>query len=136
MAWGSLLSATQHDLDGASAYETIQRSAADWEITLNPGELAQVVITYTAEATPTEDLDVIIPKTADGTTYESDGEAERHILLLANSEADDPVIRSVTVVGVYGFQVRVRLRDTDDSAGGDDVGSFADVDIRVDGVSI
>lgn len=136
MAWGSLLSATQHDLDGASAYETIQRSAADWEITLNPGELAQVVITYTPEATPTENLQVIIPTTADGTTYESDGEAQHHLMLLANSEADDPVIRSIIIAGVYGFMVRVRLRDTDDTAGGDDVGSVVDVDIRVDGVSI
>lgn len=136
MAWGSLLSATQHDLDGASAYETIQRSAADWEITLNPGELAQVVIKYTPEATPSEDLDVIIPLTADGATYESDGEAQRHLIEYANSESDDPVIRSITIAGVYGFMVRVRLRDTDDTAGGDDVGSVADVDIRVDGVSI
>lgn len=136
MSWGTLLNATQHDLDGATDYETIQRSAADWGITLNPGELAQVVITYTPEATPSENLDVILPLTADGATYQSDGEAQRHIIEFANAENDDPAIRSITIAGVYGFMVRVRLRDTDDTVGGDDVGSVVDVDIRVDGVSI
>lgn len=134
MAWGTLLSSTQLTLTGS--YQTVQRSAADWEITLNPGEIAQVVFDFNPQGTPTENCDIIIPVTADGTLYESDGEAQRHIIEHTNAESDDPAKRSVTIAGVYGFQVRARVRDTDDSAGGDDTTSTLDVDIRVDGVSI
>ena len=134
MAWGTLESSTQLSLTGT--YQTVQKSAADWEVTLNPGEVAQVVLDYNPEATPTENCDVIIQLTADGTTYESDGEARRYIISFSNRESDDPAIRSVSITGVYGFQIRARLRDTDDTAGGDDSGSTLDVDVRKDGVSI
>ncbi len=134
MAWGSLESSTQLSLTGS--YQTVQRSAADWEVTLNPGELAQVVFDFNPEATPTENCDIIIQRTADGTLYESDGEALREIIEYDNSESDDPAVRSVTIAGVYGFRVRARLRDTDDTAGGDDSGSTLDVDVRKDGVSL
>ena len=134
MAWGSLESSTQLSLTGS--YQTVQRSAADWEVTLNPGEIAQVVFDYNPEATPTENCDIIIQMTADGTLYESDGEAQRLIIEYDNAESDDPAVRSVTIAGVYGFQIRARLRDTDDTAGGDDSGSTLDVDVRKDGVSI
>lgn len=134
MAWGTLLSSTQLSLTGS--YQTVQRSAADWELTLNPGELAQVVLDYNPEATPTENCDIIISRTADGTVYESDGEALRYIMSYSNAESDDPAIRSIELVGVYGFKVRARLRDTDDTAGGDDSGSTLDVDVRLDGVSV
>jgi len=133
MAWGSLLSSTQLSL-GAS-YSTVQRSAVDWEVTLNPGELAQVVLDYNPQATPTENCDVIISRTADGTLYESDGEAIRYIIEGDNAETDDPAIRTIEVVGCYGFKVRARLRDTDDTAGGTDTATL-DVDIRLDGVSV
>lgn len=132
MAWGTLLSSTQLALTGS--YQTVQRSAADWELTLNPVELAQVVLDYNPEATPTENCDIIISRTADGTVYESDGEALRYIMSYSNAESDDPAIRSIELVGVYGFKVRARLRDTDDTAGGDDSGSTLDVDVRLDGV--
>lgn len=134
MAWGSLLSSTQLAL--TSSYQTVQRSAADWEITLNPGEIAQVFFDYNPEATPSEDCDIIIQLTADGSLYESNGEAQRHIIEYSNVESDDPAIRSVTIAGVYGFKISARLRDTDDTVGGDDTGSTLDVDIRLDGVSI
>lgn len=134
MAWGSLESSTQLSLTGS--YQTVQRSAADWELTLNPGEIAQVVFDYNPESTPSENCDIIIQMTPDGTIYESDGEAQRYIIEYANAESDDPAIRSVTISGVYGFRIRARLRDTDDTAGGDDTGSTLDVDVRKDGVSI
>lgn len=134
MAWGTLLSSTQLTLNGS--YQTVQRSAADWEVTLNPGELAQVVLDFNPQATPTENCDIIISRTADGTTYESDGEALRYIIEAVNAESDDPAIRSVEIVGCYGFKVRARVRDTDDTVGGDDTTSTLDVDIRLDGVSI
>lgn len=134
MAWGSLESSTQLAL--GATYATVQRSAADWEVTLNPGEIAQVMLDFNPQATPTENCDVIISRTADGTLYESDGEALRYIIEASNREADDPAIRSITIAGVYGFKIRARVRDTDDTAGGDDTGSTLDVDIRKDGVSI
>ena len=134
MAWGTIESSTQLSLTGS--YQTLQRSAADWEITLNPGEIAQVMLDYNPEATPSENCDIIIQKTADGTLYESDGEAERHIIEYSNSEGDDPAVRSVTIAGVYGFRIRARLRTPADAAGGSDSGSTLDVDVRKDGVSI
>lgn len=134
MAWGSLESSTQLSLTGS--YQTVQRSAADWEVTLNPGELAQVILDYNPEATPSENCDVIISRSADGTVWESDGEALREIIQYSNAEGDDPAIRSIEIAGCYAFRVRARLRDTDDTAGGDDSGSTLDVDVRKDGVSI
>lgn len=134
MAWGSLLSSTQATL--TSSYATIQKDAADWEITLNPGELAQVMVDFNPETTPTENCDFIISRTADGTLYESDGEALRYIIKHTNRDADDPAIRSLEIVGVYGFKMRVRTRDTDDTTGGTDTGSTVDVDVRLDGVSV
>lgn len=134
MAWGTLESATQLTLTGS--YQTVQRSAADWEVTLNPGELAQIIVDFNPETTPSENLDLLICRTADGTTYESDGEALRYIIEYDNRESDDPAIRSIEIAGVYGFKIRARVRDTDDTAGGDDTASTVDIDIRKDGVSI
>lgn len=134
MAWASLESATQLALTGS--YATVQKSAADWEVTLNPGEIAQIIFDFNPESTPSENCDIVIQRTADGTKYESDGEGLRHIIEYSNAEADDPAIRSIEIVGCYGFRIRARLRDTDDTAGGDDSGSTLDVDIRKDGVSL
>lgn len=134
MAWAALESATQLTLTGS--YQTIQRSAADWEVTLDPGEIAQLMFDFNPQASATENCDIIIQLTPDGTIYESDGEAQRYIIEYNNSESDDPAKRSVTIAGVYGFQIRARVRDTDDTAGGDDTSSTLDVDIRKDGVSI
>ena len=133
MAWGSLESATQLSL--GSSYSTVQKDAADWEVTLNPGELAQIILDFNPQASATENCDIIISTTADGTTYESDGEAARYIIEYDNRESDDPAIRSIEISGVYGFRIRARVRDTDDTAGGGDTGSTLDVDIRKDGVN-
>lgn len=92
MAWGSLESATQLSLSGT--YATVQRSAADWEVTLNPGEIAQVMLDFNPQSTPTENCDIIISRTADGTTYESDGEALRYIIEAAKSSAQPTTRRS------------------------------------------
>lgn len=136
MAWGTLESSTQLALTGT--YQTVQNpgDTGDWELTLNPGELATIMFDYNPEATPSENCDIIICATADGTLYESDGEAQREIIEFDNSENDDPAARGRTIAGEYGFIIRARLRDTDDTAGGDDIGSTLDVDIRKDGVSI
>lgn len=131
MAWGTLLSSTQLSLSGS--WQTVQRSAADWEITLNPGELAQVVLDYNPQATPTEYCHVLISRTADGTVYETDNVG--HMLYVIQND-DDPGILSIEVTGVYGFKIRAALFDTDGTVGGDDTGSTLDVDVRVDGVSV
>lgn len=134
MAWGSLLSSTQLTLTGS--YQTVQRSAADWELTLNPGELAQVIFDFNPQGTPTENCDIIVQMTADGTLYESNGEAMRPIISYDNAESDDPAVRSISIAGVYGFRIRARVRDPDDTAGGDDTTSTLDVDVKLDGVSV
>lgn len=131
MAWGSLESSTQLTLSGSWA--TVQRSAADWEVTLNPGELAQVTLDYNPQATPTEYCHVVISRTADGTLYETDEQAPYHFII---DNDEDPGVLCVTISGCYGFKVRAALFDTDGTAGGDDTGSTLDVDIRKDGVSI
>ena len=134
MAWGTAESSTQLTLTGS--YQTVQRSAADWEITLNPGELAQVLFEFNPQASATENCDIVIQRTFDGTTYETDGEGLRYVIEHANRESEDPARRAIEIVGVYGFQVRARVRDTDDTAGGTDTTSTLDVDIRKDGVNI
>lgn len=134
MAWGSLESSTQLTLTGS--YQTVQRSAADWEVTLNPGELAQIMVDFNPQGSATEDCDLIIQRTPDGTIYESDGEALRYIISHDNNESDDPAKRSIEITGVYGFQIRARVRDPDDTAGGDDTTSTVDIDIRKDGISL
>ena len=131
MAWGATESSDQLALSGA--WQTVQRSSADWEVTLNPGELAQVVLNYNPQTTPTEYCHIIIERTADGTLYESEDVAPLHYVI---ENTDDPGVLSVDVVGCYGFRVRAALFDVDGTAGGDDTGSTLDVDIRKDGVSI
>ena len=131
MAWGSVTASTQLSLTGS--YQIVQQGGGDFEVTLNPGEIAQVVFDYDVDnTTPGEDCDIIIQKTADGTLYESESEAMRIIISYAN---EDPAKKSITIAGVWGFQIQARLRDPDDTPGGDDTATL-DVDVRKDGVSI
>lgn len=133
MAWGSKSTSTALTL--TSSYQTVQESAADMEISLNPGESCIVILDADFETTPTEDCDVLIQRSVDGTEYESDGEAERHIISVANRESDDPAERAVWVNECHTFRVRARTRDTDDTAGGDDAASTLTVHYRKDGIS-
>jgi len=134
MAWGTKGTSTALTL--GATYGTVQESAADKEWTLNPGELAQLIFDADFQTTPTENADIIIQKTVDGTEYESDGEAHRIIIEAANRETDDPAERSISITGCYGFRVRARVRDTDDTAGGTDTGTTLTVHYRLDGVSV
>lgn len=134
MAWATKGTTTALTL--GSSYGTVQESAADKEWTLNPGEIAHLILDVDFQASPTEDADIIIQKTVDGTEYESDGEAERLIISAGNRETDDPAERSITISGVYGFRIRGRVRDTDDTAGGTDTSSTLTVHYRLDGVSV
>lgn len=134
MSWGSKAATTALTL--TSSYQTVQESAADKEWTLNPGEVATLILDVDLQATPTEDADIIVVRSVDGTEYESDGEAEQHVLGVSNRESDDPVERHIVVAGCHTFKVRARTRDTDDTAGGDDSGTTLTVHYRLDGVSL
>lgn len=131
MAWDTYENGTQLALTGS--YQVVQRSAADWVSSLNPGELAQVMLTFTAESTPSENCDIVIEMSGNATLFESDGEAQREIIEFTASTA---ISRSITIVGVNSFRVLARLRTPTDGAGGADTGSVLDVAIRKDGVSI
>lgn len=134
MAWGTAQVSTALTLTGS--YATVQQSAADMEITLNPGETVQMLFDFNPQATPTEDCDIRVQRSHDGTTFESDGEAERIWIERANLESDDPAIRSRSFRDCHTLRVRARVRDEDDTAGGGDTGSTLTVRYRLDGVSI
>lgn len=134
MAWGTKGTSTALTLTGS--YQTVQESAADLEITLNPGELCQLILDVDFQTTPTENADILIQKSVDGTEWESDGEADRYIIEAANRETDDPAERSISVAGVYAIRFRARVRDTDDTAGGTDTTSTLTVHYRNDGVNV
>lgn len=134
MAWGSKAATTPLTL--TASYQTVQESAADKAWTLNPGELATLILDVDFETTPEEDADIIIVRSVDGTEYETDGEAERLIMSVSNREGDDPSGRHHVVAGCYGFKIRARTRDTDDTPGGDDVATTLTVHYRLDGVSL
>lgn len=133
MAWGTKTASTALTLTGS--YATVQESAVDMEITLNPAEGCSVIFDVDFEVTPTEDVDIIIVKSPDGTEYETDGEAERLIISVANRESDDPAERHVWIDNCHTFKIRARVRDTDDTAGGDDTASTLTVHYRVNGIS-
>ncbi len=134
MSWGSTTASTALTLTGS--YQTVQESAADLTLALNPGESASLMLDADFQGTPTEDVDILIVKSPDGTEWESDGEAERLIISVANRETDDPAERHVLVSGCHTFKIRARVRDTDDSAGGTDTTSTLTVHHAVDGISI
>lgn len=133
MAWGTKGTSTALTLTGS--YQTVQESAVDMELSLNPGEGAIVIFDADFQTTPTEDADILIVKSVDGTEYETDGEAQRSIIEVANRESDDPAERAVWVTDCHTFKIRARVRDTDDTAGGGDTTSTLTVHYRLNGIS-
>lgn len=133
MAWATKGTSTALTLTGS--YQTVQESAVDLEISLNPGEGAIVIFDVDFQTTPTEDCDLLIVKSVDGTEYETDGEAKRHIIEVANRESDDPAERSAWVTDCHTFEIRARVRNTDDTAGGTDTSSTLTVHYRLNGIS-
>lgn len=130
--WDTYQSSDALNLSGV--YQTFQLSTLDWVTTLKPGELASIDIEYDAQnTTPTENLDVVIEVSGNGTKWETPGEAQRHILAYDNSESDPDPVRNVTMTGVYAFRVKGRLRTPTDTVGGADTAT-AYVHIRKDGV--
>ena len=133
MAWASPTGLDQLSL--TSSYQIVEDGSVDYEETLNPGEIAQVVFDYNYTVVSSDEdgwCDILIEKTLDGTTYESEDKALRIIL----TTVDDPDIQSITIAGCYGFRIKARLRDNDDTVWSGDYTATLDTDIRKDGVNI
>lgn len=133
MTWDTVTGLDQRSLDGT--YFILEASSVDYEETLNPGELCKITFNYNYTVVSTTDdgvCDIVIEKTIDGTTYESESKSQRIIL----TTVDDPDIRVVTLAGVYGFRIKARLRDNDDTVWSGDDTATLNCDIRKDGVSI
>lgn len=130
--WDTYQSSDVLNLTGA--YQVFKLSTADWITTLKPGELASIDIEYVLDTgTPSENLDVIIEVSGNGTKFESPGESQRQLISFQNAEADPQPVRNVAVPGVYSFRVLGRLRTPADAVGGTDTAQ-AYVHIRKDGV--
>ncbi len=136
MAWSSATTSDTLTLTGS--YQTVQLSAADMVITLNPGETANIMLKFAPQATPTENCDVAILTSGDGTTYDVPSEVTRHILSYQDRDGNTltTVIRNVEVAGVQKIKIQARVRDTDDTIGGTDTTSTLVVSYTTDGVSI
>ncbi len=71
MAWGTNELSTSLTL--TSSFQTVQRSATDWEIALNPGESAFIIARFDPETTPVDELEFVLEGSNDGgTVFESD----------------------------------------------------------------
>ncbi len=125
MAWGT--SETSTALTLTSSWQTVQRSAADWEITLNPKETANVLLTYNPQASPTDTLEVAITKSPDqGTEWESD----EYAFPISMGNTPDPGKIQIEVTGCRTFRIRARL------TGATDTTSTLTVEVEKDGVSV
>lgn len=129
MAWGSVTTSDTLALTGS--YQDVQESAADMVVQLNPGEVAHVQLHYDPEATPSENCEVHVLTSPDGTNY--DTSAYDAISL---GFSPDPTIATLVVRNVRQFKLEAALVDTDGTAGGDDTGSTLVVRVIKNGVSL
>ena len=128
MAWAAKGTSDALTLD--EDYDTILESSADMELELNPGEGAIIIADVDFQANPTENCDMIVQKSVDGTEYESDGESERHIILTG----EDPAERAIWVADCHTFRIRARVRDPDDSPGTNDSSTTLTIHYRLNGI--
>lgn len=117
----------------SGSFQTIQQDSADLELLLNPAELVQMIFEFNPQASATENCEIIIPKTVDASVWETDGQADRYIMLHTNRESDDPARWSREYAGVYGVKIRARLLDTDGTPGGTDTTSTLKIHYNLDG---
>ena len=136
MAWS--LATTSDILTLTGSYQTVQRSGADMVITLNPGETANIMLEFSPQAPPTENCDVAILTSGDGTKFDVPSEVTRHILSFQDRDGNTltSVVRNVEVAGVQMIKIQARVRDTDDTIGGTDTSSTLVASYTTDGVSI
>lgn len=132
MAWGSV--GTSDSLNLSSSFQTVQESASDLSISLNPGESAHVQLDYNPQdASPTENCLAVISASPDGGSNFDSDEHALYAEVLLNSE--DPARRSLIVSGVHTFRIRAKLIDADGSDGGDDTATLT-VRYRKNGISL
>ena len=126
MTW-SVLTGTSLTLTGTLA--TVQRSAADWEITLLSREIAHIQFQFNPEASPTEDCLIEIQTSPDGgTTWDTIA-----YTTLVIDNGTDPNHASIVLVGIRTFRIQAAVLDTDGTAGGDDTASALVVDVAQNG---
>ena len=125
MAWSAVT--TSDSLTLISYWQTVLVSAAAMEISLNPGELASLLVKYNPKASPTDTLVVAFPVSVDGgTDWESDDVAYQ----FGVDNGADPHHVATVVSGVPLFRVRAKL------SGATDTTSTLVVEYKLDGVSL
>ena len=138
--WETTLSATQLTLDSSTAgvWDVVQRSAADWEIDLEPNEICAVTLMFKPEATPTEFCKVACCPSADGGTDFDAPESSPFQVSLDYQDSEGnvysssrPNTRTIIVEGVPVFRIEAAIFDSDGTGGTDDTASALDVDIRI-----
>lgn len=130
MAWGSVTTSDALTLSGS--YQDVQESAADMEISLNPGETAHIQFEFNPQGSPTEWCEWTILTSPDGgTTYDT-------IPFDAGVIDDDtdPNIQTALIRDVHTFKIQAKLIDTDGTAGGDDTSSTLTVRVRKNGITL
>lgn len=138
MPWDTALAADQLTITGTAAL--VQRSAADWEIDLEPEEKAHVQFEYQRHlTTPTEDAWIAIETSPDGgTTWDN---VPFDVVVLDEDDAvSNLVIQSYIVEGPRRFRLKAKLVDDDLTPGGDDATGdgnkpLLDVTISTNGVA-
>jgi len=118
MAWGSKLSATQ--LTSITSTEQIFSETP----ILNPYEIAHCEVDANFVATPTDDMEVNIYGSLDGTNWD-----DTPILSFVIDKGTDPNQASFEIKGVYQFRIGVK------STGATDTHTSADFSYRLNGVS-
>ena len=125
MAWSA--STTSDSLTLTSSWQTVQASSADLEITLNPKETALIDLEYNPQASPTDTLEVVFPKSVDdGTAWESDEYAQGTVM----GNTPDPGKKTIEISGCERFRIRAKL------TGSTDTTSTLVVEYQTDGVSV
>lgn len=124
MAWAAV--ATSLQLTLTSSWQTIQATGpVDMVTTLNPRELAQVMIEADFQATPTDDAEFQILSSPDGgTTWDTSP-----IIPGSISNGTDPARVTVMIVGLERFKVQMK------QTGSTDTINKGKIFVRQDGVS-
>lgn len=107
VGWG-----TNQDSDSltlTSSYQTVQLSAADWEIDLEPNQIASILVKFDPQASPTDDLEIKFAKSLDGgTDYESDDLAFGFQVL----NTPDPAHKGFALHGADYRRFRMRAKQS------------------------
>ena len=123
MAWRDDPPLVSTTLALTGTFQIVQRSAADWELDLDPFEEAHIQFEFNPQTTPTELCQIDIQSSPDdiGGSPVFDDVAFAPIIL---PNSPDPVNRSIVLRGPRSFRFSAALIDTDGTVGGDDTGDL------------